>query len=720
MGDGADSPPVRDGLPMSALSATAPRATLRETLAHLPREARDTLFLLAVIAWIIAPQAQWLPVWTSLLVAGILLWRSWLAWYSRPLPSRWITSGLIAPVAFGATIFSHGTFVGREAGVTLVVTLLALKTLELRARRDALVIFFLGFFTMVSSFFSSQSLLTAAAMLVGLLGMLTALVNAHMPVGRPPLLQSFRTAFTMALLGAPIMAALFMLFPRMAPLWGVPSEQTVGGSGLSGSMKVGSIAELALNEAVAFRLRFDNPAQELPPSSAMYFRGPVLAGFDGREWRAEPFREDSAWAARAGLPANLQVQGPALRYEVTLEPQRRPWLMVLESTPQAPDLPGNPTYMTQDLQWMAARPIMDVVRYRAESYPDFRHGPTTAARQLREFVALPPGFNPRTLALAAQMRADPALANGDTAALVSAALNRLRTGGYSYTLEPGVYGEHTADEFWFDRKEGFCEHIASAFVVLMRAMDVPARIVTGYQGGAINPMDGYWTVRQSDAHAWAEVWMPERGWVRVDPTGAVAPGRVGAFERLAAPRGAFASAMGTMIGVSTLQQLRAAWEAVNNRWNQWVLNYTQSRQMDLLKKLGFESPSWQDLTTILGGLLGVAALGGAAWSWWERSQHDPWLRLLARTRKRLTSAGLPLPDHLPPRTMAQKVLAHWGQSGTHPGHAPESAPAQPIQPIADWLLRLEQVRYAAHPAEQLSALQREFNALPWPAARKGP
>ena len=286
-------------------------------------------------------------------------------------------------------------------------------------------------------------------------------------------------------------------------------------------------------------------------------------------------------------------------------------------------------------------------------------------------------------------------------ALVNAALARLRTGGYTYTLEPGVYGQHTADEFWFDRKEGFCEHIASAFVVLMRAMDVPARIVTGYQGGDRNTVDGYWTVRQSDAHAWAEVWMAGRGWVRVDPTSAVAPGRTGAFERLQAPRGALATAMGTVMSPGMAQNLRAMWEAVNNGWNQWVLNYTQSRQLDLLKALGFESPSWQDLTTVLGALVGLAALGGAGWTLWERSQHDPWLRLLARARQRLAKSGLTLPDTLPPRAMAERVQAQFGDSA---------------QGVANWLLRLEQLRYAAHPAHQLGALRREFRTLSWPAA----
>ena len=672
--------------------------TLRQTLASLPRDARDTLFLLFVIVWVIAPQISNLPVWTSLLAGGLLLWRGWLAWKGRPLPGRWTVAALLA-VAVAGTLFTHRTILGREAGVTLIVMLLALKMLELRARRDAMVVFFLGFFTMLSNFFFSQSLTTAAAMLVALLGLLMALVNAHMPVGRPPLSQTFRIAGTMALLGAPIMVALFMLFPRMAPLWGVPGDNPSGRSGLSGNMSIGDMAEIALDDRVAIRLKFEGGPNDVPPQSMLYFRGPVLTGFDGRQWQAEPFREDSAWAARAALPANLQVGGPALRYEVTLEPQRQPWLMVLEATPEAPQLPGDlRAYMTQDLQWLTQRPITDVLRYQAVSYPEFRHGPQQTVRQLRVFTDLPPGFNPRTLALAAQMRADPALASGGTQALIDAALQRLRTGGYNYTLEPGVYGEHTADEFWFDRKEGFCEHIASAFVVLMRAMDIPARIVTGYQGGERNPVDGYWTVRNADAHAWTEVWMEGRGWVRVDPTGAVSPGRVGQFQRLRAPQGAFATAMGAL-SPGMVQQLRAVWEAVNNRWNQWVLNYTQSRQMDLLKALGFESPSWQDLTTVMAMLVVTAALGAMGWSLWERSQHDPWLRLLARTRQRLARAGLPLPETLPPRAMAEQVRARFGT---------------PANAVADWLLRLEQLRYAPKPTQELSQLRREFRQLPWP------
>jgi protein-glutamine gamma-glutamyltransferase len=187
-----------------------------DKLRHLPRDARDTLFLLCVIAWVVMPQVNHLPLWCSALAAGVLLWRGKLAWHSQPLPGKWWLMALLA-AAVGLTLFTHKTLLGRDAGVSLTVVLLSLKTLELRARRDAFVIFFLGFFSMLTNFFFSQSLLTAAAMLVALMGLLTALVNAHRQVGKPPLADSAKVAGKLVLLGAPIMAVLFIFFPRLAP-----------------------------------------------------------------------------------------------------------------------------------------------------------------------------------------------------------------------------------------------------------------------------------------------------------------------------------------------------------------------------------------------------------------------------------------------------------------------------------------------------------------------
>lgn len=661
-------------------------------LSALPREGRDTLFLLAVIGWLVLPHVANLPLWCSLLAGVVLVWRAAVAVQGRPLPGRWWLAGLLG-LALAGTWSSHGTLLGRDAGVTLIVALLALKTLELRARRDAFVVFFLGFFTMLTNFFFSQSLPVATAMLVGLLGLLTALVNAHMPVGRPPLAEAARTAGRMALLGAPIMAVLFVLFPRFAPLWGVPADAMIGRTGLSSQMQVGTIASVAQDDSIAFRVRFDGP---VPNQADLYFRGPVLSKFDGREWRPLVPQLLTRFPPPPIGDPQLVGYGTPVAYQVTMEPTNRFWLLTLDAAARAPEVPGMRVDMTGELQWVTSRPIVDLLRYRAVSHVNFRHGPQQREGVLPEYTKLPAGFNPRTLELAGTlMRENPA---GDALSLMQAALRQLRTGGYLYTLDPGLYGQHTADEFWFDRKAGFCEHIASAFVVLMRAMSIPARVVTGYQGGSPNAIDGYWVVRQSDAHAWAEVWLENRGWVRVDPTSVVAPSRTGTLDRLNRPRGVFASAMDT-VNPNLAQMLRASWEAMNNGWNQWILNYTQSRQLDLLRHLGFRSPSWEDLARVLIAVVVLVALGAALWSWWDRLQHDPWLRMLSQARKRLRQAGLEVGPATPPREIAKLVTTRFGQDA---------------RGLADWLLKLETQRYARVPGASLPALRREFQQLSWP------
>ncbi len=666
-------------------------------LRNLPRDSRDTLLLLLVIAWVLLPQTANLPLWCSALATGVLVWRGYLAVNNQPLPGRWWLLGLLA-ITVGATLLTHRTLLGRDAGVTLLVVLLTLKTLELRARRDAFVVFFLGFFCMLSNFFYSQSLLTAASMLIGLLGLLTVLVNAHMPVGKPPLLEAAKTASWMTLLGAPIMVVLFVLFPRLAPLWGVPSDAVVGKSGLSEKMQVGTIAQLALDDSVAMRIKFEG---QPPPQRDMYLRGPVLSNFDGREWR--PARPD--FASRFSVGASLVVSGTPTNYEVTLEPTNRPWLFALDAAPANPKLAGYQTAMQADLQWMLNKPATELIRYKAQSFTNFKHGPETPVIGLREFVELPPGFNPRTLALASEIRRDARYTQAGSAELVQVVLDRLRTGGYSYTLEPGVYGPNTADEFWFDKKEGFCEHIASSFVILMRALDVPARVVTGYQGGERNAVDDFWVIRQSDAHAWAEVWHEGRGWLRVDPTSAVSPGRTGASQRLLAPQGVVGQALSNISPGFSIQ-LRAVWDAVNNAWNQRVLNYTQGKQLDLLKNIGFESPSWQDLSKVLIAIIVVVSLVGAAWSMWERTQHDPWLRLLNKARKQLAQAGIVTPDNMAAaRTPRQLATLLQAQHGTQ------------YEALHAWLMQLEAQRYAkASPSgKPLNQLRQQFNALVWPA-----
>jgi len=688
------------------------RTLLQQDLPALPRDTRDTLFLLAVIAVVTLPLAMHMPRWSAAFVVATLLWRARLAWRALPLPGR---APLVVAMllALGMTWAEHGTIAGRTPGVTLVMLLLALKTLEVRARRDALVVFFLGFFVLLANFFYAQSIALTLVLVLGLLGLLTALINAHMHVGYPPLRQSARAALRLMLWGAPVMAALFVLFPRVAPLWGMPADELTGRTGLTDSMRVGSVANLALDSGIALRLRFDTPGGQPPPANTLYFRGPVLSLFDGSEWHADPV------SANWEQPL-LQVGGEAVRYQMLIEPSQGRWLTLLDATPAAPVLPPHMgrARMSAQLQWMSWRPITDTLRLEVESYPQFRYGPLTPVRSLQRHTRLPPGSNPRTQALAAQLLAQvqPLEPTARAGALVRAALERLRSGNYSYTLEPEVVDQnHSADDFWFDSQEGFCEHIASAFVVLLRAAGVPARIVLGYQGGERNPVDGYWTVRHSDAHAWAEVWLHGQGWVRVDPTGAVAPGRVGQFQRLQTPRGAVADVVGGLFGDNWLQTLRALHEALDNGWKQWVLNYTQTSQTDLLRALGWRSsPSWVDLLRLLG--LGAAAV---AVLWLLRvaqraRQRDPWLRLMERARAQLHRLGIAAEASATPRTLAARVRTHCAANA--PAHAREQA-----QALCRWLLHMEQHRYAsAEHAPPLPALRKQWRALQWPRPKARP
>lgn len=628
-----------------------------ERAAHLPRETRDTLFNLAVIAWAVAPHLLHLPPWCGVMTTVLLLWRARLALRGGALPRRWVVSGLLV-LAAGLTLWVERTLLGKEAGITMLVVLMALKTLELRARRDALVVFFLGFFLVLTHFLYSQSLATGLWLLVAVWGLLTALVLAHMPVGRPPLRRAAAVSARTAAWGLPLMVVLFVLFPRVGPLWGLPQDAQ-GRTGLSGSLRLGGVASIAEDDSVALRIRF---LGTVPRPEQMYFRGPVLSTFDGREWtRLVP---TVGVAQRPRL--DMEVSGTPLRYEMTIEPSKLPLLPLLEMTPDradsAPSIPGWLLTLRPDAQWQADRPLVERVRVESSAWLQHRHGPRNAVPGLRDLTALPPGANPRTLLWAQQLRQQPDLADADARTLAAAVLRHIGSAGYTYTLEPGPYDQDAIDEFWLDRKLGFCEHFASGFVVVMRALGVPARIVTGYQGTDAEPQDGYWIVRQRNAHAWAEIWQAGIGWIRVDPTAAVAPDRVQRGRSLAPPPGLVAGAFNS-IDPAFAARMRGLWESVNNRWNQWVLNYSRGQQFDLLRQLGFEAPSWEDLAKILTLLLCSAALAGAGWAWWDRRRQDPWVRLQRRVQQRLAALGVEVGPQHAPRERALRVRRQLGDRG---------------------------------------------------------
>ena len=623
---------------------------------NLPRETRDTLFLLGVIAWTVLPHLARLPWWCVALSALVLVWRAHLALANLRLPGRVPIAALLI-CAVVLTLWSEQSLFGKEAGVTLLVVLMSLKTLELRARRDALVVFFLGFFLVLTHFLYSQSLFTALAMVVSVWGLLTALVLAHMPVGRPSLRRAGALAARSALFGAPVMVALFLLFPRIGPLWGTPQD-ALGRTGLSGTLRLGGVAEIANDDAIAFRVRFDDGMVVQP--AQLYFRGPVLSRFDGVEWRRRGLTPSSE-AQRPAPP--VRRLGAGLRYEVTLEPIRLPLLPLLELTPDLPDsaprLDGYAVSLRPDLQWQTDRIVTERVRFAAQAWPRFEYGATLDSVERFDALYLPPGYNPRVVAWAAEFRRERGLDRADASTLVNAVLTYIRSSDFSYTLAPGYYGRDAIDEFWLDRRAGFCEHFATGFVVVMRALGVPARVVTGYQGAERSPLDGYYIVRQSHAHAWAEIWQAGRGWLRVDPTAAVAPDRVANSRNLEPAPGLVASALRT-VSPDLMLQLRDGWEAMNNAWNQWVLNYSRAQQFDLLKGLGFSSPDWTTLGLIVVVLAVAAAVAGIAWALWDRHRQDPWQRQQARVRDALASLGVVARAHDPPRRLATMVRERLG------------------------------------------------------------
>ena len=624
-------------LPLSRLSPPSPAirgriaARITASIARREREVRDVLWLLLTLMWVLAPHALALPLWVSASVAALVGWRAWITWRGHRLPRRLLPIALTC-VAGIAVWFQYRTIFGKDAGVAFVVLLLGLKLLEMRARRDIFVVIFLCLFVMLTSLFESQSMAMAGMLLVGLWMLVTALVSAQFAAREPRWRVKATIAARLVLYALPLMAVLFVFFPRIeGPLWGLPSDAYAAKTGLSDSMAPGSFGRLSESREMAFRARF---TARIPAPSERYWRGPVLGAFDGRTWT--PLAER---ARRNPASRNITIDpASAVDYSVTLEPSNRPWLFALDIPAERPASGAFAARVRPDLQVVSDSLIRDRAIYSARSYTRYRAGADENRVRLQDWLELPPSFNPRTHAFAARMQAEESRAgqpaNGaiDEARhnrrLIDRVIAMIRSQGFVYTLEPPPLGRESVDEFLFDTKRGYCEHYASAFVVLMRALDIPARVVTGYQGGEINPVDGFLEVRQRDAHAWAEVWLPGQGWLRVDPTAAVAPDRIerGAAEVLAEAQG-FAGfkvfgGPGSWLS-NLLQKTRFNWDAIGNTWNQWILAYNADRQSGLLSGLGIEKIDWQTLTIALIVAFGAVLAGIGALTLFRRVKSDP-------------------------------------------------------------------------------------------------
>ena len=634
--------------------------------------------LLLSVLMVTAPHADHLPLWVSALCATLLAWRAYLTYSGNPLPKHWLLLAITFACMGGILVGFHTLF-GREVGVTLLILLTTLKFMELRSPRDATVLIYLACFIIITNFFYSQSIPTALYMLATLLVIVTTWIHLH--AQSITLKPRLRIAATLLLQAIPLTLLLFILFPRVqGPLWGLPQD-AFASSGLDDKMAPGSLSRLTLSEEVAFRVSY---ADKPPRREQMYWRGPVLWNFDGRTW--------TQGGTVAGVAPQFTETEQAIDYSVTLEPHNKTWLFALDM-PERISVPANLTY---DFRVVRKEPVKARLRYEARSHLGYHANLNENERQLQRALQLPPSLNPQALQLAATWRAQAVAQTGgaNDAAVARAALAYFNQQNFQYTLEPPPLGFHGVDDFLFETRQGFCEHYASAFVFLMRAAHIPARVVTGYQGGEFNELGNYYIVRQSDAHAWAEIWLTDQGWVRIDPTAAIAPARVERGLSAAVTNNAALPFMARN-PPQWLRNLRLNWDTLANQWNQWVLGYNSERQFAFLTRLGMESITWQKMALNMMAGIGLLVALFALFMLRHLIKRPPdkvqaaWLKLC----RRLAKAGLPRAAHEGAQDYAERIAAA----------RPEIADA-----IRDLAARYSALRYGAVQNERA---QREFISL---------
>ncbi len=555
------------------------------------------IWLIATASWVILPYIFHLPVWALLPFLFMAGWRYMIHAHGWRSPGRIVRLVLLLLATLIIYQYYH-TFLGRNAGLTFLLLLMGLKFSELNAERDRILLVFILFLLILGNFLYSQSLWVAGYLVVAVIACLATLVQIQQPTGLTVKKQLF-VAGKLILAALPFMLVMYFLFPRISGgLWGLTNQNTAT-SGFSEELRPGSFSRLVESRVPVFRVQFER--DQPPPAALQYWRGAVLSDTDGRRW----------FQNKAVNSVNAQVINGKQRvtYDVTLEPNKQGWLFPL-------DLPANKPnrhILSQGLTLKARHAISERQRYRLQSYLSYD---TTIPKQLDRYLALPEQTSQRVRDLANTWRKQAIGTGGNiNAAIVKQAMGYFREQLFYYTLEPPLLGGDPVDEFLFETKKGYCEHYAAAFVTLMRAAGVPARVVVGFQGGEYNPAGKYLTVRQSDAHAWAEYLDQKKGWVRADPTAAVAPSRIeyGIDSlRVMSEKGLGldllpGAALRQSLAPGWLRDLgtglRMRWDAVNFAWYRWVEDFNPQRQGQILKKLGLLDTSWMLRVAVLTAIV---------------------------------------------------------------------------------------------------------------------
>jgi transglutaminase-like putative cysteine protease len=592
--------------------------------------------LLVAGACAVAPHALELPLWVIAVFAIGAAWRFACETFQWYRPGRLVRLALMLLII--VVVFRQfGTLLGRDPGIALLITLLGLKFLELKTLRDFMVSLFVFYLVILGSFLYSQSLWLGAWALVAVAVCTAALVHLTQPTGMD-MSRRLRLSGAMLAKAVPLMIIVYLLFPRISgTLWGLPADAYSGLTGMPDIMQPGSIRSLSESSEIAFRVTFD----DTPPSlRELYWRGLVLTETDGRGWRR-------GTAQPEGKASFVPLANP-VRYDVTLEPSNKPWMPALD----IPAIRPKGARYQPDFTLEHNEPIHERLNYSLTSYTRYSTGALKASER-EQALRLPVNLSPRVRALAEQWRRE----NGNPLPVAQAALDYFHRESFSYTLNPPLLGDNPVDEFLFTTRRGFCEHFAAAFVTLMRAAGIPSRVVVGYLGGELNTAGNYLIVRQSDAHAWAEIWTAERGWVRVDPTGAVAPERIelglDAVRRLeqqgiglgSLPADAVLRAMELGWFEHVARHARWYWDLTNMTWYRWVVDYGKERQERFLTSLGLDDISWSRLTSLLfvGALLVMLVYAFLLLR--PKKSVDPALALYLHFCRQLAHAGMVRAPH---------------------------------------------------------------------------
>lgn len=600
------------------------------------------LRLLGVLVLVLAPHAVHLPLWENILLVGIIVWRALISLRQWRLPNAWIRS-FIAIACFAAVYLNFKSISGLSAGTALLSVMAVLKLLEMRARRDVMIVVLLMYFILITHFLFSQEIWTIAYLLLSTVFITALLMDCNHTGESLPTRVVLRSGGIMVAQALPLMVIFFILFPRIpGPLWSLPTDSSAGRTGLTNKMSPGDIASLMQTDEVVFRVRF---LGDTPAPNQRYWRGPVFDEFDGRGWQA------SGVATQLRSVPTVSLNAP-ITYEITLEASGSHWLLAMD-TPAPNKIPRDSALNYSNVL-TTEKPINDRLVYKGTAYTQYTLQPELNERERQHFLKLPNDYNPRSLQLAQQWRES----ESNDAAIVNKALRMYRNEKFSYTLQPPKLGRDSVDDFIFNTKQGFCEHYSSSFTFLMRAAGIPARVITGYQGGEQNPLSDYYVVRQYDAHAWSEVWLEGQGWVRVDATGAVAPERV---ERGFSSSVSLANGLPSFIVRQQSNPLRFAinmrWDWVNQKWNAWVLAYGPELQADFLKNFGIED--WSQMVIVMTVLVIIGTLAVSLLLMRQFSAlvpRDHALRLWQRALLKLTKVGVIQRADEGPRDFVERIL----------------------------------------------------------------